>query len=430
MDNPTFEYTKDARVIMLLAAQIARETGSTVITPEHILLGLLRNPDCGAMQTLRILGISLTTLRTQVEEHLPRTAALPENEEIVFSEETRAVMREAASEARSRRLTYIDTSLILLGLLLNALLPVSALLRQNGVRLETFRANTRFERPEGVVLPSNSSPRKTTFSSQPAVPSRNRPVAGRPPVEISPVFIGIVLFTLAIGALIFFSIIPAKLGVFLFVVGGWVISLCLHEFGHALSAYRSGDLSVVMQGYLSLNPFLYTHWTTSILLPLLFIIAGGIALPGGAVYVNLMAIRTPGKRSLVSAAGPLMNLAFLLLLAVPLFLAQAGNFLIGSSEFWGGLSLLAFFQIVALVLNLLPIPGLDGFGIIAPFLPEDIQYAAQSFSRFGYLLLFALLWINSPISTGFWSIVSRISGLFGVNSFFVNLGFNLFRFWS
>jgi ATP-dependent Clp protease ATP-binding subunit ClpC len=135
MDNPTFEYTKDARVIMLLAAQIARETGSTVITPEHILLGLLRNPDCGAMQTLRILGISLTTLRTQVEEHLPRTAALPESEEIVFSEETRAVMREAASEARSRRLTYIDTSLILLGLLLNALLPVSALLRQNGVRL-------------------------------------------------------------------------------------------------------------------------------------------------------------------------------------------------------------------------------------------------------------------------------------------------------
>lgn len=430
MESPTLEYTKDARVIMLLAAQIAKETGQAFITPEHILLGLLRNPDAGAMRTLRILGIPLATLRARLEETLQQNAALDplaEGLEPVFSEDTRAVMREAAREARSRRLEYIDTSLILIGILLNALLPVSALLRQNGVRLETFRDNTQFERMEGVTPASRSA--APVQWPRPAM-SHRRNRSAQLPAQISPVFISIVLFTLAVGALTYFHIVPGKLGVFLFVVGGWIISLCLHEFGHAVAAYLNGDLSVVMQGYLTLNPLRYTHWVMSILLPLLFIIAGGIALPGGAVFVNMMAIRSPGKRSLVSAAGPLMNLAFLFVLATPLFLVQFGKASSGSLEFWAGLSLLAFFQIVAMLLNLLPIPGLDGFGIIAPFLPENIQYAAQTFGRFAFLILFALLWLDSPINQAFWSLVIRVANVFGVDSFMISVGMSLFRFWT
>lgn len=429
MENPSLEFTKDARVVMLLAAQIAREAGSTTITPEHILLGILRNPDCGAMQTLRILGLPVADLRTQVEERIPRSAtALPDGEDPIFSEDTNAIMQEAAREAKNRRLEYIDTSLILLGILLNALLPVSALLRMNGLRLETFRDNTRFERPEGNS-PLNSTPRKAVISNQSSRQAQSRTNNNHIPAEVSPIFIGMVLFTITIGVFMFFGILPAKLGVFLFVTGGWLISLCLHEFGHALTAYLNGDYSVAMQGYLSLNPFRYTQWMTSILLPLLFIIAGGIALPGGAVFVNLMAIRSPGKRSFVSASGPLMNLAFLILLAIILIFGRLTVFASGAPQFWAGISLLAFFQIVALVLNLLPIPGMDGFGIIAPFLPENVQYAAQTFGRFGYLLLFALLWINSPISNAFWNIISHLAGIFGVNAYLVNLGFSFFRFW-
>lgn len=432
MENPSLEYTKDARVIMLLAAQIATENSSAEITPEHILLGLLRNPESGAMLTLRILGIPLATLRDQVEERI-RLASPPPlapGQEPMLNEESRAILREATGEARNRRLSYVDSSLILLGILLNALLPVSALLRQNGVRLETFRDNARFERPENDGQLSNTYPKKIPFQ-KPAVPQANRrPIAGRPPVEISPVFISLSLFTITIGVLMYFSILPAGLGVFLFVVAGWLVSLCLHEFGHALSAYLNGDLSVAMQGYLTLNPFRYTHWVLSILLPMLFIIAGGIALPGGAVYINMMAIRTARKRSFVSASGPLMNLVFLIVLAVPLYLAQSGLTVGGSMEFWAGLSLLAFFQIVALVLNLLPIPGLDGFGIIAPFLSEKVQFAAQSFGQFGFLLLIALLWIDSPIRTGFWAFIFHLGNIFGVNSLIVSIGFNLFRFWT
>jgi len=47
--------------------------------------------------------------------------------------------------------------------------------------------------------------------------------------------------------------------VFLFVTVGWVFSVCLHEFGHALVAFRGGDYTVKDKGYLTLNPIRYAH---------------------------------------------------------------------------------------------------------------------------------------------------------------------------
>ena len=54
---------------------------------------------------------------------------------------------------------------------------------------------------------------------------------------------------------------------FVFVAASWVITLCLHEFGHAIVAYRNGDLSVAHRGYLTLDPLRYTHALFSIVLP-------------------------------------------------------------------------------------------------------------------------------------------------------------------
>ena len=48
---------------------------------------------------------------------------------------------------------------------------------------------------------------------------------------------------------------------------GWLVSLCLHEYAHALVAYRAGDLGVAERGYLTLNPLKYTHPLLSIVLP-------------------------------------------------------------------------------------------------------------------------------------------------------------------
>ena len=66
----------------------------------------------------------------------------------------------------------------------------------------------------------------------------------------------------------------------------WVFSVCIHEWGHAFVAYHGGDYTVKDKGYLTLNPIHYTHPVTSILLPALFMMMGGIGLPGGAVYID------------------------------------------------------------------------------------------------------------------------------------------------
>lgn len=132
-------------------------------------------------------------------------------------------------------------------------------------------------------------------------PSERR--SGHSAVRPSPVFLLIVLVTVGGGALAWdadIDSVRAKVGVFLLVVFGWIISLCLHEFSHAYVAWRAGDHEVEVRGYLTLNPLKYSHPVLSIGLPLVFIALGGIGLPGGAVYVDTTRFKTSVQR-LVSA---------------------------------------------------------------------------------------------------------------------------------
>ena len=107
------------------------------------------------------------------------------------------------------------------------------------------------------------------------------------------------------------------LSVAAFVCIGWIISVCLHEFGHAIVAYWGGDTSVKDKGYLRLNPLKYTDINLSLTLPLIFVLIGGIPLPGAAVYINHR-LRHRWWQSTVSAAVPISSAIFTLLLA-PLF---------------------------------------------------------------------------------------------------------------
>lgn len=118
---------------------------------------------------------------------------------------------------------------------------------------------------------------------------------------------------------------------FLFVISGWLVSLCLHEFGHAYTARRFGDHDVEARGYLTLNPLKYSNPMLSLGLPLLFIALGGIGLPGGAVYLRT-GFMTPRQRTIVNLAGPFANLVLgvLLLIATRLFFDP------GHAVFWGG----------------------------------------------------------------------------------------------
>jgi Zn-dependent protease len=257
----------------------------------------------------------------------------------------------------------------------------------------------------------------------------------------SPVFVGIVALTVVSGWMTWSRFGNVRIDVFLMVICGWLLSLCIHEYAHALVAFHAGDRGVAERGYLRLNPLKYTHPILSIVLPIIAVILGGIGLPGGAVWVDHAHITSKAKQSLISAAGPLTNVVFALVLAVP-FLAgwgpqievnQFGQYqLVGTAdhlEFWAALALLAFLQVTASVLNFLPVPGLDGGNIIHPWLSAQYQRAYNLFAPYGFILLFALLW-QSRINGWFFSVVYWLAEPIGVPRALSAVGFELMRFWS
>ena len=249
-------------------------------------------------------------------------------------------------------------------------------------------------------------------------------------VRPSPVFLLIVALTVLGGVLAWVAaaVQPsnppiAYAGVFIFVIAGWVVSLCLHEFGHAFTAWRFGDHDAATRGYLSLNPFKYSNPMLSLGLPMLFIALGGIGLPGGAVWVRT-GFMTKWQRTVVSLAGPLANLvlAVLLLGAGLLFYSPE------HSVFWAGVAFLGLLQVMAVVLNLLPIPGLDGFAALEPHLSPQTQRALQGFKQWGiFLLLFILL--MPPLNGWFFSLVYRIFAVLGGSGPLAAAGFDLTLFW-
>src|SRR5438477_13152803 len=88
---------------------------------------------------------------------------------------------------------------------------------------------------------------------------------------------------------------------------GWILSVILHEFAHGLVAYWGGDYTIRERGGLTLNPLAYIDPLNSLVLPTVFLLMGGIPLPGGVTYIRRDLIRSRGWSSAVSAAGPAMN---------------------------------------------------------------------------------------------------------------------------
>jgi len=212
---------------------------------------------------------------------------------------------------------------------------------------------------------------------------------------------------------------------FLIVLVGWVFSLCLHEFSHAAVAYAGGDTSVREKGYLTFNPLKYTHPVYSILVPLIFLALGGIGLPGGAVYIETWRLRSPLWRSAVSLAGPMANLVLAILLALLLAVSPVSR-----EGIWPALAFLAFLQISALVLNLIPLPPFDGFGIVDPFLPENLRRGIAQVSGLIPWAVFFLLWYVPEVYETFWRTVVGLTDALNVPLLLVEQGLRDFRFWS
>ena len=211
---------------------------------------------------------------------------------------------------------------------------------------------------------------------------------------------------------------------FVIVLVGWLFSLCLHEFSHALVAYIGGDTTVREKGYLT-NPLKYINPVTSILLPLVFLLMGGIGLPGGAVSIETWRLRSPKWISAVSLAGPASNLVLAVILGIILRFAP-----LTADGIWPGLSFLALLQVTAVLFNLLPIPPFDGYGAIRPHLPPEIRQNIDFLGQFSMWLVLFAFWQVPAISDKFWTLVGFTSRLLGIPLELAGIGFSQFRFWQ
>ena len=212
---------------------------------------------------------------------------------------------------------------------------------------------------------------------------------------------------------------------FAIVLCGWIFSLCLHEFSHAIVAYYGGDTTVREKGYLTFNPLKYTHPVFSIVLPLLFLLMGGIGLPGGAVYIERWLIRDRYWLSAMSLAGPAANLLFAIALGIILRVSHVTN-----SGIWPGISFLLVLQISAVLFNLIPLPPFDGYNAIEPFLGAGIRMQIDRFRDVAIWFVLLAFWFVPSIGRLFWGTVTSLSTLLGVNWDIAFTGLQQFRFWD
>jgi Zn-dependent protease len=245
--------------------------------------------------------------------------------------------------------------------------------------------------------------------------------------RISPVFVGLLAVTAVSGWATWSGFARGSgVAVFVFVTSAWIVSLCLHEYAHARTALHSGDISVGAKGYLTLNPLKYTHALLSIVLPVIFVIMGGIGLPGGAVFIERGRIRGRWRHSLISAAGPLTNVLFAVVCTAPFWLHALDGVPL---EFRYALAFLALLQVTAAILNFLPVPGLDGYGVIEPWLSHGVKRQMEPIAPFGLLAVFAILWLPSVNIAFFHAIHTLLAGL-GVDGVSGDCGRQLYRFWQ
>jgi Zn-dependent protease len=198
-----------------------------------------------------------------------------------------------------------------------------------------------------------------------------------------------------------------------------LFAITLHEAAHGYVARHFGDMTAYQAGRISLNPIRHIDPVGTILLPLLTLWMGGI-LFGWAkpVPVNFAALRRPKQDMLwVAIAGPASNLvmalgwAFLYKLGVMFPENYFADAVLGMAM-WG-----IRINIVLMVLNLLPLPPLDGGRVAVSLLPHRQAFQLAKIEPYGmFILIFlavtpVLSWILSPFVGLMYKMVSMLFGI-------------------
>ena len=200
-----------------------------------------------------------------------------------------------------------------------------------------------------------------------------------------------------------------------------LVGLPVHEFSHALAAYRLGDGTAKLFGRLTLNPIAHFDPVGGTLLALTFI---GSAATGNALGfgwakptpVNPMNL-AGGRRgeAIVAAAGPVSNLVLATAGAIPL------RYLLANPELaiqlpvivLQVLDLFVRINLLLMVFNLIPIPPLDGSKVLFAFLDRRTEYQIRPFlEQYGFFILLALLFFPPGNSIGGRIIIPIINGFY------------------
>ena len=199
-----------------------------------------------------------------------------------------------------------------------------------------------------------------------------------------------------------------------------LFAITVHEASHGYAAKYFGDLTAEKMGRISLNPFRHIDPLGTIILPAITLIVGGV-LFGWAkpVPVNFANLRNPKKDMLwVAAAGPASNLVMAIAWGILLGFVKrgldAGEFPTAAYLFIEMAYVGITINVVLMVLNLLPMPPLDGGRIAVSLLPNNLATQLSRVEQYGFIILIALMFsgilgkILSPFIGFFEHIILRI----------------------
>jgi Zn-dependent protease len=171
-----------------------------------------------------------------------------------------------------------------------------------------------------------------------------------------------------------------------------VASIIFHEVAHGYAAFRLGDPTAKAANRLTLNPLAHIDLMGSVLLPLILVVTNSPVLFGWAkpVPFNPAYFRNPKKgMMIVGAAGPAANLVLAVVAGV-VFRLFTPSGIVG-----GFLVDVCVINVILALFNLIPIPPLDGSRVVAGFLPPDWTRSYLKLERFGFFIIFGLLWTGA-----------------------------------
>ncbi|MCF6176298.1 MAG: site-2 protease family protein [Victivallaceae bacterium] len=162
-----------------------------------------------------------------------------------------------------------------------------------------------------------------------------------------------------------------------------VFSICCHEYAHAQVALWQGDPTAADKGHLTLNPLKQMGVFSLIMLAFI-----GIA--WGAVPVNPNRMRHKYSRALVAFAGPLTNLILFILFCIGITLSLHFNFKDSAKMLF---QIGAILNIVLFMFNMVPVPPLDGWGVLTGLYPK-ISLHNSEFAKGAVLCIMLLVFIS------------------------------------